>query len=449
MRKWPCRALECRGPASEACRVIKKFPGARTVLHGRHVVPEISESKCQLSFLSSWRNLSDLCLKLEFGRGRMEANICDVNHLDSDVLLPPRKRLLAGLRKKGADGDGTFNVPPVASTSCSPPPSPSYGFTSIEFNIRLNNLLSAHSNTNLSPEEIVEASRSAAAAAVKAAEAARTAAEEKAAIAAKAVAAAKSAMDLVASISEEAAYKEIKQRKNKLKKHVPVQFLYTKYQPLENTRTDEEMARKLHQAINSSPRILKNSSGSDARGHKHKKLKTSPGSEKIMVSNCGISQELEPTPTCNGHAKTNEAVSECSFQEVYKLKSDEKTIKYEKNNQSQMDTGEAETSQKEKKTCDDISVTGKKKGRVKLKKLSLSICSFRDQKALKEDMDNGSSPILAVQNTGSPTPENVILHSVDSPSPTQGVLPIDSTSLWKCQEFKAPLSVEQNKVMQS
>ncbi|XP_038904660.1 uncharacterized protein LOC120090985 [Benincasa hispida] len=373
----------------------------------------------------------------------MEANICDVNHLNSDVLLPPRKRLLAGLRKQGADGDGTFNPPPVAS-ACSPPPSPSCGFTSIEFNIRLNSLLSAHSNSNPSPEEIVEASRSAAAAAVKAAEAARAAAEEKAAIAARAVTAAKSAMDLVASISEEAAYKEINMRKNKLKKHVPVQFLYTKYQPLENTKTDEELARKLHRAINSSPRILKNSSGSDVRGHKHKKLKSSTGSEKIRVSTCG--QELDSTTTCNGHAKSNEADSECSLQEVYNLKADEKTSKYEKNNQSLTDNGEEETSQKEK-MCDDISVTVKKRGRVKLKKLPLSICSFRDQATFKDDMNNGSSPILTVQNTGSPTSGKVILHSVDSP--TEGVMPIDSTSVWKCQEFKAPLSVKQNKVVQS
>ncbi|KGN55595.1 uncharacterized protein LOC101214022 [Cucumis sativus] len=375
----------------------------------------------------------------------MEGNICDVNHLNSDVLLPPRKRLLAGLRKQGGDGDGTFNLPPVASSSCSPPPSPSYGFTSIEFNIRLNSLLSAHSNSNLSPEEIVQASRSAAAAAVKAAEAARAAAEEKAAIAARAVTVAKSAMDLVASISEEAAYKEINLRKNKLKKHVPVQLLYTKYQPLENTKTDEELARKLHRAINSSPRILKNSSGSDVRSHKHKKLKSSTSSEKIRVSNCGISQDLDPTTTCNGHAKPNEVDSECSFQEVYKLKPDEKTSKYEKSNPSLTDNGE-ETSQKEK-MCDDISVTIKKRGRVKLKKLPLSICSFRDKTTLKEDMNNGSSPILTVQNRGSPTSEKVILHSVDSP--TEGVMPIDSTSVWKCQEFKAPLSVKQNKVVQS
>lgn len=379
----------------------------------------------------------------------MEANICDVNHLNSDVLLPPRKRLLAGLRKQGADCEGTFNPPPVASSSGSPPPSPSYGLTSIEFNIRLNNLLSAHSNTNLSPEEVVEASRSAAAAAVKAAEAARAAAEEKAAIAAKAVAAAKSAMDLVASICEEAACKELNLRKNKLKKHVPVELLYTKYQPIENTRTDEELARNLHRAINSSPRIMKNSSGSGGRGHKHKKLKSSPGSEKIRVSNCSISQELDPTPTCNGHAEIDEAGSECSFQEVYKLKACENFGKYEKNNQCRTDSGEVETSQKEKMR-DDVSVTVKKRGRVKLKKLPLSICSFRDQATLKEDANSGSSPILTVQNMGSPTSEkNITLHSVDN-SPTEGVMPIDSTSVWKCQEFQVPpLSVKQNKVVQS
>ncbi|XP_042972944.1 uncharacterized protein LOC122304743 [Carya illinoinensis] len=130
-----------------------------------------------------------------------------------------------------------------------------------DFETRLNNLLSSHSNNpNLTPEEIVEASKSVA---IAAAEAARAASEEKAAKASKAMAAAKSALDLVASFTEEAASKEKYLKKNRLKKHLPVWLLYKKYQPIENNKTDEELACKLHQAINSSPRISKNASSSD------------------------------------------------------------------------------------------------------------------------------------------------------------------------------------------
>ncbi|KAJ6990507.1 hypothetical protein NC653_018922 [Populus alba x Populus x berolinensis] len=45
----------------------------------------------------------------------MEANICDINHLDADVLLPPRKRLLAGFKKQSSDGDGASLLPVVGT----------------------------------------------------------------------------------------------------------------------------------------------------------------------------------------------------------------------------------------------------------------------------------------------------------------------------------------------
>ncbi|XP_042954608.1 uncharacterized protein LOC122291021 [Carya illinoinensis] len=155
-----------------------------------------------------------------------------------------------------------------------------------DFETHLNNLLSSHlNNPNLTPEEIVEASKSAA---IAAAEAARAASEEKAAKASKAMAAAKSALDLVASFSKEAASKEKYLKKNRLKKHLPVRLLYKKkYQPIENNKTDEELARKLNRASNSSPRISKNASSSDWKGHKHKKPKSSMSFEKIRVSNGG------------------------------------------------------------------------------------------------------------------------------------------------------------------
>lgn len=380
----------------------------------------------------------------------MEANICDVNHLDADVLLPPRKRLLAGLKKQSSDGDNTLQLSLVPASSS--PASPSSASASVlassshsssDFNTRLNNLLSSH-NANLSPEEIVEASKLAASAAVKAAETAKVAAEEKAAIAVKAVAAAKSALDMVASFSEEADCKERYLKKNKLKKHVPVQLLYKKYQPVENCRKDEELARKLHRAINSSPRISKNSS--DLKGHKHKKPKISSTSQKAK-SNGGVVLEQSPTATCNGHADAGELDSEGTIQESYKDKAYEKVCVYDKTAQLEMDYGEAESSQMSERTLDDMSLAGKKRGRVKLKKLPLSICTFKDQANPKEETGARNSP-LADLNMGNPTGgSNMPLFTME-PS-TEGVMPIETTSGWKCQEYKAPACVKQNKVVQS
>ncbi|PON50025.1 PHD finger-like protein [Parasponia andersonii] len=382
----------------------------------------------------------------------MDTNLCDVNHLDADVLLPPRKRLLAGLKKQSSDCDASLQLSLVASSSSSPAsasasaslPSPSSPSSS-EFNIRLGNLLSSH-NANLSPEETVQASKSAAAAALKAAEAARVAAEEKAAIAAKAVAAAKSALDLVASFSEEAVSKEKYLKKNKFKKHVPVQLLYKKYQPIENCKKDEELARKLHRAINSSPRISKNSSGSEHKGHKHKKPKVLSSSDKTRDSNGVVVLEQNYASTCNGHATAGEVDTDAPVRELCKSKADEMACTYDKAGQSEIDNREAELDQPKGKIWDDMSASGKKRGRVKLKKLPLSMCTFRDQANPKEEVDIRKSP-LTDMNMGNPKAGNMPLFTVE-PS-AEGVMPIEAKSVWKCQEFKATECVKQNKVVQS
>ncbi|KAI4325404.1 hypothetical protein MLD38_030808 [Melastoma candidum] len=143
----------------------------------------------------------------------MEARVCDVNQLAAGVLLPPRKRLLAGLKKQNSEIDSNWRA------LCVSLPSP---VTSGVFDARLNCLLNSHSDkSNLSPEEVAEASSSAAMAAAKAARQARALAEEKAAIAAKAMAAAKSALDLVVSFSEEPGGNARYLKRNKAKKHVP------------------------------------------------------------------------------------------------------------------------------------------------------------------------------------------------------------------------------------
>lgn len=240
----------------------------------------------------------------------MEGNACDdVDHLDSDVILPPRKRLLAGL-KKHSD---------INPCNPSPPVDDIMGF---EFDIRLNNLLKFHSDgCNHSIEEIAEASRVAAVEAVKLAKAARAIAEEKAAKAAEAMAAAKNAIKLVGTFSDEVTAIDEYSKKNKMKKHVPVQTLYNKSNGTKNCRTDEDLAWTLSKTIKSSPRKSKNSTP-DSRNHKHKRVKISSTSEdatrsrsstsngidiaEIKSSN-GLIQEEEPTRLDSTIAKLNKA----------------------------------------------------------------------------------------------------------------------------------------------
>ncbi|XP_031269307.1 uncharacterized protein LOC116127791 [Pistacia vera] len=390
----------------------------------------------------------------------MEANICDINHLDADVLLPPRKRLLAGFKKQSSDangngdGDGDGASPPPAVASSSSPPYNPYSSEyssefSIEFNARLNNLLnSTMNNSTFSHEEVAELAQSAAITAIEAAKDARAAAEEKAAVATKAITAAKSALDLVASFNEEMASKERCLKKNKFKKHVPVQLLYKKHQSIENNKSDEELARRLHRVMNSSPRISKNFSSSDLKGHKHKRPKNLHTSEKVRVPNGLLILRGNPACASSGHAVEGKLDSEnqVSTREAYTVRADEKASKYEKSGQVERDSGIAESSHLKEKNLEDTNSPGKKRGRLKLKKLPLSICNYRDRVNPKEELISRASP-LADKNMGNPPPGNMPLFSLEPSS--DGVMPIEPTPTWKCQEFKAPACVKQNKVVQS
>ncbi|EPS66926.1 hypothetical protein M569_07851 [Genlisea aurea] len=124
----------------------------------------------------------------------------DVNHFDSDALLPPRKRLLAGLKRQSSD----VTVP-----------STSHVGGDFEFTARFNSSLKGRlADPRFSNDDIVEASKSDAIEAAKNAELARARAETKAAKAAKAMAAARSALDLVAILSERAAKREKSEKKD-------------------------------------------------------------------------------------------------------------------------------------------------------------------------------------------------------------------------------------------
>lgn len=381
-------------------------------------------------------------------------NACDVNQLDADVLLPPRKRLLAGLKKQSSESDATASPSPVAASCVTDVASPSSASFSSEFEARLKHLLNCHSNNpNLTPEEVAEASRKAAVTATKAAEAARAAAEEKAAIAAKAVAKAKSALDLVASFSEDAIVnKERNLKKNKSKKHVPVQLLYKKNKPIENCRKDEELARKLHRAMNSSPRISKNSPKSDSKGSRSKRPRSSSSFEITEGSECGMAVGQDCLSlNNNGQAVVGKIDSEGSNQEVCSSKKDKKNVmKFDRSSQMEIDNGEAESSHSKPKNCEDShspSIIGKKRGRTKLKKLPLSICTSKDKAQPREEIKVRRSSSLTELNKDNQHVHTIPVFPVESS--TDRMTPIEATSTWKCQDFKVPACIKQNKAVQS
>ncbi|CAL0314266.1 unnamed protein product [Lupinus luteus] len=374
-------------------------------------------------------------------------NVCDVNHLDADILLPPRKRLLAGLKKQSPDGYAVASPSAVVGSYFTISEAVSSSSFSSEFETRLKNLLSSHSNNpNLTPEEVVEASNAAAIAATQAAKAARAAAEEKAEIAAKAVAAAKTALDLAASFSGERASQERNLKRNKLKKHLPVQLLYKKNQPIDNGGTDEELARKLHRAMNSSPRISKNCPNSDSKGSKHKKPKASSSFEITDGFDGGLASRQNCLSLNNGHALAGKIYSEGSIKEVCSGKGAKKGSRSDRSNQMEMNNVEAESSRSKEKNTADLSLIGKKRGRVKLKKLPLSICTSKDRAQPKEGTRGRGSPLNEIRPGNHPLDN--IPSSPMEPS-TERVMPIEGTSMWKCKQFKAPACIKQNKAVQS
>ncbi|XP_057774312.1 uncharacterized protein LOC130993443 [Salvia miltiorrhiza] len=358
----------------------------------------------------------------------METNTCNVNHLDADAHLPPRKRLLAGLKRQNSDVNSPTPSTPSSAGS--------------EHDVHLNNALRSQlSNPSLSNEEIVEASRIAAMKAAKVAEAARANAEEKAAKAAKAVAAAKSALDLVAILSDETGNKEKFLKKNKMKKHVTVEALYNKNKS--STRTDEELARNLHRVINSSPRILKNSPGSDAKSHKHKRLKSSASSGRTSITN-GVQVgegDRQSAARSNGNGVV-EVETESPIRKIDMIMVDLNTSKHDNSDQLKLDNGDGSRHSKtERLKVDDGEVLdsfSRKRGRIKQKKLPLSICSFKDQTSPKEELKAQGNAVRSGADDQPLFSSNSLLGPVERTS-----------SMWKCQSFKVPACVKQNKVVQS
>ncbi|XP_010432274.1 PREDICTED: uncharacterized protein LOC104716581 [Camelina sativa] len=333
----------------------------------------------------------------------MEMNPCDMmNQLDSDSHLPPRKRLLAGFKKLNPNNNNNANGSSPSDFASSSSTSNSNGSSSAPTHVQthLDNLLASRFNNDQSPEELVASTRSAAALAVKAAKAARAIANEKALVSARAIAAAKRALELVDSFPKEAIpdTKERSPKKNKQKKHVPVELLYSKGQ----LRRDEEddLARRLHRAIdNTYPRVLRTYSEFEENGQRYKKHKKN----KNVVEAGGGSSSIIVTGSMKDIAGIVDSDSSYEGLEIARSNRDE----------------EADS----KKAGEESSSLGKRRGRVKLKKIPLSICNSRNQ-------ENGT-PSASTLPVAQPQED--------------GVIPA-----WKCQDLKAaPECVKQNKAVRS
>ncbi|EOA16980.1 hypothetical protein CARUB_v10005212mg [Capsella rubella] len=333
----------------------------------------------------------------------MEMNPCDTNQLDSDSHLPPRKRLLAGFKKLNSNANGSSPCDFASSSSTSNSNGSSSASTDVQ--THLDNLLASRFNNdqNQSPEELVEATRSAAALAVKAAKVARAIANEKALISSKAIAAAKRALELVDSFPKEATpdCKERSPKKNKQKKHVPVELLYSKGKL---RGEEDDLARRLHRAIDSYPRVLRTYSDFEENGQRYKKHKKN----KNVVE--GGSSSIIVTGSMKDIAGVVDSDSSYEGLEIARSNRDE----------------EANSTLMKEKAGEESSSLSRRRGRVKLKKLPLSICNSRNQ-------ENGTP------STSTPLP-------VAQPQ-EDGVIP--GSSSWKCQDLKAPECAKQNKAVRS
>jgi hypothetical protein len=175
---------------------------------------------------------------------------------DLATRLPPRKRLLAGLKNPNSYFD--LELPAQLKST--------------ETGSRIREIMNS---PNFSPEEVINSLRSIALAASEAAAAARTVAIEKAAVAAKAKANAKKANELLDSLSngKKDGRKVMRDRPRLKKKQISMKdlckaenFLNPNHShdgekaPLTRLKfkvevSDEEAAKKLHHAMKSSPQI--------------------------------------------------------------------------------------------------------------------------------------------------------------------------------------------------
>ncbi|KAF3341329.1 hypothetical protein FCM35_KLT10173 [Carex littledalei] len=175
---------------------------------------------------------------------------------DLATRLPPRKRLLAGLKNPNPNFDLELPLPAQ--------------LTSTETGFRIREIMNS---PKLSSEEAIHSLKSIALAASEAAAAARIVAMEKADVATKAKENAKKALELLDSLSSgKKSGRKVRGRPKLKKKHVSMEVICKAEESANYSRdgkkvprltssesrdrvSDEEVAKKLHRAMNSSPRI--------------------------------------------------------------------------------------------------------------------------------------------------------------------------------------------------
>ncbi|XP_010935312.1 uncharacterized protein [Elaeis guineensis] len=330
-----------------------------------------------------------------------------MDSFDLNTRLPPRKRLLAGLKKEGSDCDFSLPVPLISS----------------DLSARIHDIINS---TTSSPDEIIEATKSVALAATEVAAAARATAMEKAAAAVKARTAAKNALELLDSISRsEAARKDCPTKTKSRKKHVAVKLLYGNKQPVGNRETDEELARRLHRAMNSSPRISKS---------KQKKLH---GSGKEEVQNGGAAcsgnspvSDAKAVQLNNGYSidKLEEKIVVCSKDDLFETEEEESGCHLEKYHHGSKER----------------IIAGCRKAKIKRKKLPLSQCNVRDQGETEEtqrSVDHALTRESELDHVERYTSSDNAKHSDD------GHLSMKITSTWKCKKLKVSQCSSDSKIM--
>lgn len=350
---------------------------------------------------------------------------------DLNTHLPPRKRLLAGLR---------MAAPPCADA---PPPA----LLTADLAARLRHMMASSS----SPDDIVQAARSAASTAAQAAAAARATAAEKAAVAAKARAAARAAMEFLDSISRPASSRNGLQLKLKSrKKHVQVKLLYKPNGRLEEGRggppttgdasskprrrgreTDEEVARKLHRAMNSSPRI-------SFTGPKRPRT--------IAAENGGV------LDACNGsspHPPTFEVITitnGCSLGQSSELPvpfSEREGLDDDNKDSSGHDTTKSRAIVGNGVGAGNLSAGRKVK--IKRKELLLNQHNSKDTQEAKEIKPSIDS--IRYDESKQNGAEKRLNQLVDAKDPGDGLAPMKISSVWRFKKFKTSHCSSDSKVL--
>ncbi|OEL35624.1 hypothetical protein BAE44_0003357 [Dichanthelium oligosanthes] len=358
---------------------------------------------------------------------------------DLNTHLPPRKRLLAGLR--------------TAATACDaaePLPSP---LASGDLAARLRGMALAASASASSPEEMIEAARAAAEAAADAAAAARAAAAEKAAVAAKARAAARAAMEFLDSFSRAGASRNGLQFKVKSrKKHVQVKMLYRPNgtlrdapKPRRRKQSDEELARNLHRAMNSSPRI-------SHTGPPPKRPRSTTGDGKDGAAP-GEGKGEGGGDACNG-SSTHASIEAggglpngCS-----EGKSSDTTVPLFKH-EGPVDSGD-DPSRHAAKSSGDVADNGVgagnlsagRKMKIKRKELLLNQRSNKETHAPKET-EPSVQPIGQDESKSNGNGTEKHGNPADAKAPDDGMAPMKISSVWKFKKLKTSHCSSDSKVL--